>query len=74
MLKVSIFAGGLLALGVIAFSGPIRSIMAQNDSKKSVADQQDEIRKALDSLKKGPAPKAEDKPADLNPLDRLGQA
>lgn len=73
MLKASIFAGGLVALGVIGFSGPLRSIMAQDDIKKSVADEQDEIRKALDSLKKGPAPK-EEKPADLNPLDRLGQA
>jgi hypothetical protein len=42
------------------------------DDKKSIDQSQDELQKALESLKKGPEPKKEDNsPADLNPIDRM---
>jgi len=42
------------------------------DDKKSIDQIQDELQKALESLKKGPEPKKEDNsPADLNPIDRM---
>jgi hypothetical protein len=42
------------------------------DDKKSIDEIQDEVQKALESLKKGPEPKKEEiNPADLNPIDQM---
>jgi PDZ domain len=42
------------------------------DDKKSIDEIQDELQKALESLKKGPEPKKEENnPADLNPIDQM---
>lgn len=73
----SLFVGGgllLAGLAVFGFQQGAREALAQDD-KKSSEDIQEELRKALESLKKGPDPvKEAEKPADLNPVDELRQA
>lgn len=61
----------LTVLGLVGFQLSSFELRAQQSAEE---EQQDDIRKALDSLKKGPDRVKEDKPADLNPVDALRQA
>ncbi len=64
----------IAGLALFGLQQGAREAVAQDD-KKSSEDIQEELRKALDSLKKGPDPvKEADKPADLNPVDEMRQA
>ncbi len=70
--------GGLLALGIVlgGLSFSSRNVAAEPD-KKSVNDVEEEIRKALESLKKGLEAKKEKEekpPVDLNPIDEARKA
>jgi hypothetical protein len=75
-LWLPLLGGGLLMAGVALFGTQQGSREAVAQEGEKSADQiQDELRKALDSLKKGPDPvKEADKPADLNPVDEMRQA
>src|SRR5436190_23411222 len=68
-------AGLLLAgLALFGYHSGAREAAAQDENKKP-EQIQEELRKALDSLKKGPEPAKEaEKPADLNPVDEMRRA
>lgn len=72
--------GGLLALGIglagLHFSTrEVAAEPANPPKKESINDIEDEVRRALESLKKGPEAKKEEKPpVDLNPIDEARRA
>ena len=77
LIGACLLVGGL---AIAAFQSNVPKAAAQDpekksaDDKKSIDEIQDEVQKALESLKKGPDAKKEDaNPADLNPIDQLHQ-
>jgi len=65
-----LIGGGVLAasLSVVAFQ------ISAGEQQTTDEEKEDAIRKALDSLKKGPEPVKEEKPGDLNPVDAMRRA